>query len=746
MDNPDAVFSNGEHSIHPAYFLFDDRVDNSVDFWASGFTGENYVGYDFGQLTFIDYYSLTSNVDVKGRDARNWTFEGSNDMTNWDKIEIQTDIDFENRLEKKEFFLPQAVKYRYYRIFITQNSGDGWVAIQEMEFGSTTNNRVEIKSSRNNPSLVDASPGTYEYVVSDQNGNRKANSVKLLDQPLVVLADPIIVVQDGPETVKIGNPVSQVNYYWFADPKASDLLHTGLTFQPPSSGNYYVRAVAESTQSFASGIKGFAVTMQPAPEVTSNNGTFEILNPNPDAEYHWYDVQTGGQSIHSGTSFTVSEMGNYYVTMNLMISNDAPLDPEEIGNITLWADASDIDGNNEPDQGLENSSAYKWTFRVNGGWDQNGWHAYRTNYSNGQGVVDLATVWFQYVENETADIRSFVFTYEENGFSRAGSAPFYGLKRYMAKHEDQNQLFSENIADVAKNSLVHINGQEVDPETTFNSYDMKSLSMVLDQDESISLHAIDEYWEGKIAEFIVFDKVLSEDELKGIHAYMRQKWLSTADLASPRTEVQWLDENTSYESSEEIIICKGHEYLGLTEEGTYIRTMKTVDGIDSTVTTTITYSVPTPDMIPDVSLNGTLLSTSFDAATYQWYFNGTIIEGANETQFTVTEEGDYFLVIVDNNGCIVESEVITYIISNVVEGESLRFLIYPNPTSDFLSIENLKDEKLNYRISNSKGQILKQGHIGSNILIIDISNFDSGIYTVILKDSKSLTTKKVIKI
>jgi len=741
IDNPDAVFSSGENPIHVASFLFDDRVDFSVDFWASGFNGENYAGYDFGEPTFIDFYSLTSNVDVQGRDAKDWTFEGSNDMVNWDVVDTKKDIVFENRREKKEFYLNQGVEYRYYRVFITKNAGDGWIAIQEMEFGATTNT-VEIKTARDQPYLVDLQAGVYSYIVTDANGNRDSESIQLLVKDPIE-GDIINVVQDGPETVKIENPDGSMDYYWFADAETSEFLHIGNTFQPLATGNYYVKSVSKANQTFTSATKGFAVTMQSAPEVDSENGTFTILNPNPDAVYTWYNNLTGGDAIHTGTSYMATEMGEYYVSMQLMITSESLIEPTEIGGITLWADASDIDGDNQPDIGLENSSAYKWKFKINGGWD-GGWHAYRTNYSNGLGVVDLATVWFQYVANEPAAMRSFIITYEENGFSRAESAPFYGLKNYMSKNADQNKLFSEDISDLAKNGKVFLNGDEVNPQSTFNSYDMKSLSMVLDEEVSVQLFAIDEYWEGKIGEFIVFDKELNDNELKGIHAYMRKKWLSTADLASPRTKVSWIDGDFAFESSEEIIICYGHDYLGLAEEGTYIREMKTAEGYDSIVTTTIVYDETTE--IPGIALNGNFINTIVFADSYQWYFNGVAIEGANSSEYFAEEEGDYSLVATYSDGCMAESNVISFVISNVKESDLIQFKVYPNPTSGFVSIENLGDDKLEFSINNSNGQVVKKGHVGSNINVVDISNLNSGIYTLIIKDYKNTVVKKLVKI
>ena len=49
----------------------------------------------------------------------------------------------------------------------------------------------------------------------------------------------------------------------------------------------------------------------------------------------------------------------------------------------------------------------------------------------------------------------------------------------------------------------------------------------------------DTHWEGKIGELILYDRPLSEMEMKGVSEFLRKKWISVADLESARRELQW---------------------------------------------------------------------------------------------------------------------------------------------------------------------------------------------------------------
>ena len=72
------------------------------------------------------------------------------------------------------------------------------------------------------------------------------------------------------------------------------------------------------------------------------------------------------------------------------------------------------------------------------------------------------------------------------------------------------------------------------------------------------------------------------------------------------------------------------------------------------------------------------------------------------------------------------------------------FQIYPNPSSDFLTIQFKNSEKEEIQIYNSIGELVKKAIISNNHTI-DVSELSSGIYFIHLINSNQLLTHKFIK-
>lgn len=741
-DDPARAFSssNDQFDIHKVRFLFDDIVTQEINFWAETFTGDNYAGFDFVVPQAINFYSITSNVDVKGRDAKDWLIEASNDLATWTVLDARLGENFEDRLEKQEFDFQNEEEFRYYRIRVVANNGDSWLAIQEMEFGQQS--QKENKLAKNKTYQKNLGVGPYSFEVLDANNNL-VTGVVLLEEKNLTIPFGIKIIQDGSFQVKVENPNPQYDYYWFADSKATILLHIGTDFQPLIAGNYFVRAADNSAESFGKEIKGFTVTMPDAPIVETLDSLFTIVNPIADVEYLWYSTAEGNSLLHTGTSYIAQTKGKYYVSARIPKVSQEATDPQNINGINLWADASDLDGDGIEDIGRENSSAYDWKFKVNGEWKPDNWFAYRVNYANGLGVVEFGTVWYQSVLNNPVNLQTVMIVYEENGFSRDGTAPFYGLKNLMGKNEDTSKLFFDGVDQAVLNGKTFINGEEVNPMFTENKYELKTLTVVLSDSRIINLFASDEYWEGKVAELITWDRKLTDEEVKEASEFMRKKWLSTADLDGARAEVRWV--SSAYEIEEDIVICPGDNFHGLTESGIYVRELKTVDGLDSIVTSNLTV-LTEEELTPIIDMDHNLLSTNFVAETYQWYLNGVLIPGANASEWFATEDGLYTLKVTNSIGCSGESELShVFVTSTINKAADIGLEISPNPSASIIRITSDLNELLSVRILNSDGRVVMVDKTKEDI---DIRELPSGVYLIELQnDDKTIRIiEKLIKI
>jgi hypothetical protein len=113
---------------------FDDTIGGytSASWEADANDKKGWVGQDFGTQKIIKVYSISACTDYPGNSPIDWTFEGSNDITNWDVLDIQTGHSWVSG-ETKYFFIDNIQGYRYYRINVTNCGGGYYVIISEIE-------------------------------------------------------------------------------------------------------------------------------------------------------------------------------------------------------------------------------------------------------------------------------------------------------------------------------------------------------------------------------------------------------------------------------------------------------------------------------------------------------------------------------------------------------------------------------------------------------------------------------------
>jgi len=73
-------------------------------------------------------------------------------------------------------------------------------------------------------------------------------------------------------------------------------------------------------------------------------------------------------------------------------------------------------------------------------------------------------------------------------------------------------------------------------------------------------------------------------------------------------------------------------------------------------------------------------------ASYQWYFNNTLIKGATDTIYIATENGNYNIAVRDTNGCSFSTGInIILGIHDGFEAIALNSVcLYPNPAEKSL--------------------------------------------------------------
>ena len=94
----------------------------------------SWLQYDFGSgaTQTIKRYSVTSANDVPGRDPKDWQFQGSNDGSAWTTLDTQSNQSFATRFEAQTYSISSPGAYRYYRLNVTANGGDGSTQLSEL--------------------------------------------------------------------------------------------------------------------------------------------------------------------------------------------------------------------------------------------------------------------------------------------------------------------------------------------------------------------------------------------------------------------------------------------------------------------------------------------------------------------------------------------------------------------------------------------------------------------------------------
>jgi hypothetical protein len=137
-----------------------------------------------------------------------------------------------------------------------------------------------------------------------------------------------------------------------------------------------------------------------------------------------------------------------------------------------------------------------------------------------------------------------------------------------------------------------------------------------------------------------------------------------------------------------------------------------------------------------------LISSSLIAN--HWYYSNIEIPGAINKYYATSKFGVYKLRVDSTNGCSNFSDDIDLKYTSKTENVTNdKFKIYPNPTKGLFNIESQLD--LNYSIYDYSGKEIITGKKDGNIQLLDLSNFNSGIYLIKLFNNQEQFISKIIK-
>lgn len=154
---------------------------------------------------------------------------------------------------------------------------------------------------------------------------------------------------------------------------------------------------------------------------------------------------------------------------------------------------------------------------------------------------------------------------------------------------------------------------------------------------------------------------------------------------------------------------------------------------------------------PVISQQADSLVSSFTTGN-QWYFNDTLIVGANNPSYRPTKSGQYKVIIYDAFGCQLTSNTITFNVTALVEqtAEEIKLRVSPNPNKGRfnLSFQVTAKADLWIDILDATGNKVftanQADFIGSYSKEINLNQVASSLYLVRIQHNKKIYLKKII--
>ncbi|MCO6175615.1 T9SS type A sorting domain-containing protein [Flavobacterium sp. NRK F10] len=160
----------------------------------------------------------------------------------------------------------------------------------------------------------------------------------------------------------------------------------------------------------------------------------------------------------------------------------------------------------------------------------------------------------------------------------------------------------------------------------------------------------------------------------------------------------------------------------------------------------ITVEQSSGTVITPYILDSNLNNTNY---TFEWYFNNTLITGANDNTYTANQAGDYYVIATNlYTSCIGTSNTISVTetpLSSDYFSQDQISLLYPNPAYEYMELTS-KDLINSIAVYNYLGQKIIFKELNAvNHYTIDLSMLSAGNYLLEINSEEKKSFQKFIK-
>ncbi len=152
---------------------------------------------------------------------------------------------------------------------------------------------------------------------------------------------------------------------------------------------------------------------------------------------------------------------------------------------------------------------------------------------------------------------------------------------------------------------------------------------------------------------------------------------------------------------------------------------------------------------PIVTQVGFSLEATLGYDSYQWYYNNVAIQNETNNTFTPALMGNYYVMVIDNNGCQAQSAV--YNVTSVGAFElsaSTNLILLPNPACAYAILKTTDNTTINgnLKVRSINGAVIFEKQLNNNNqLKIDIESWANGMYLIEIIGDKKTERIKFIK-
>ncbi len=163
--------------------------------------------------------------------------------------------------------------------------------------------------------------------------------------------------------------------------------------------------------------------------------------------------------------------------------------------------------------------------------------------------------------------------------------------------------------------------------------------------------------------------------------------------------------------------------------GTYTVNVTNLSGCSAGATNSVDVTVLEAPAQPVITQESAVLTASGGGA-FQWYLDGTPIDGATEATYTVLANGSYVVQITGDNGCTSTSDPYLFLTTSIRDRSAVGVSVYPNPAHDRVTLIGASSLGI-IRLVDATGRVVLTERATALRQELALHDFAPGAYTLL---------------